>query len=97
MIYQPTNEDDSRIHKEVREGNKQRDLKQEMRVRAQIEGTISEAVRFMGLRYAKYKRKDGHHFQFYLTGAALNIKRLIKAIINGKQMKNSSDMLSITN
>jgi hypothetical protein len=58
----------------------------EMSVRAQVEGTISEATRFLGLRYAKYKGEAGHQLQFYLTGAALNIKRLIKAINNGVEL-----------
>jgi transposase len=55
----------------------------EMRVRAQVEGTISEATRFLGFRYAKYKGEAGHTLQFYLTGAALNVKRLIRAITKG--------------
>jgi hypothetical protein len=55
-----------------------------MRVRAQAEGTISEMVRFHGFRHAKYKGQAGHQLQFYLTGAALNIKRLVKAL-NRKQ------------
>jgi len=44
-------------------------FKEEMRVRSQIEGTINEATRFLGLRYAKYKGEAGHRLQFYLTGA----------------------------
>ena len=51
-----------------------------MKVRAQIEGTISEAVRYHGLRYKKYKGVLGDKLQFYFTGAAINLKRLIKAI-----------------
>jgi len=80
-----------------REEQKSEQFRQEMRVRAQIEGTISEAVRFMGFRYTKYKRKDGHHFQFYLTGAALNVKRLIKAIINGNRVNKSPEILPLVN
>ncbi len=57
-----------------------------MRVRAQVEGTISEAKRFLGFRYAKYKGEVGHQLQFYLTGAALNVKRLIKALNNGREL-----------
>jgi len=57
-----------------------------MSVRAQVEGTISEAVRKLGLRFAKYYGKDGHQFQFYMTGAALNVKRLIKAMTKGMDM-----------
>ena len=66
-----------------RNEQKTQQFKDEMRVRAQVEGTISEAIRFLGFRYAKYKGEAGHKFQFYLTGAALNVKRLIKAINNG--------------
>lgn len=66
-----------------RSEQKTQQFKDEMRVRAQAEGTISEAVRFLGFRYAKYKGEAGHKFQFYLTGAALNVKRLVKALTNG--------------
>jgi transposase len=66
-----------------RKEQKTKPFMEEMRVRAQVEGTISEATRFLGLRHAKYKGEAGHILQFYLTGAALNIKRLIKAITNG--------------
>jgi len=55
-------------------------------IRAQVEGTISEAVRFHGLRKAKYKGESGHRLQFYLTGAALNVKRLIKVLNNGRDL-----------
>jgi len=58
-------------------------FRKEMKVRAQVEGTISEGVRFFGLRRAKYKGEDGHKLQFYMTGAALNVKRLLRAINNG--------------
>ena len=66
---------------------KTNEFKQEMRVRAQIEGTISEMVRKCGLRYARYKGKDGHQLQFYLTGAALNVKRFIRAMTKGMDIK----------
>lgn len=57
-----------------------------MSVRSQVEGTISEAVRFLGFRNAKYKGEEGHQFQFYLTGAALNVKRMIKALVYGRDI-----------
>jgi hypothetical protein len=41
---------------------------------------------FLGFRYAKYKGEVGHQLQFYLTGAALNVKRLIKALNNGREL-----------
>ena len=53
-----------------------------MKVRAQIEGTISEGTRCHGLRYARYHGKTGHQFQFYQTGAAINVKRIIRAVLN---------------
>lgn len=61
-------------------------FRKSMSVRAQVEGTISEAVRELGLRFAKYHGEKGHQFQFYMTGAALNVKRLIKAMSKGMNM-----------
>jgi len=61
-------------------------FRKSMSVRAQVEGTISETVRELGLRFAKYHGEDGHQFQFYMTGAALNVKRLIKAMTKGMDM-----------
>lgn len=66
-----------------RKEQKTEQFRKEMSVRAQVEGTISETTRFLGLRHAKYKGESGHQLQFYLTGAALNVKRLIKAMNNG--------------
>ena len=83
--------------RERRKEQKTERFRKEMRVRAQIEGTISEAVRCMGFRHAKYKRKEGHQFQFYQTGAALNVKRLIKAVVHGKQLRKSSEKLAMAN
>jgi len=67
-----------------------------MSVRAQIEGTISEGTRFHGLRHAKYRGKAGHQMQFYLTGAAINVKRLIKAITKGGEIKADGALASET-
>ncbi len=72
--------------RERRREQKTEGFRQKMRVRAQVEGTISEAKRFLGFRYAKYKGEVGHQLQFYLTGAALNVKRLIKALNNGREL-----------
>jgi hypothetical protein len=55
-------------------------FRQQMRVRAQVEGTISEATRFHGLRHARYHGEVGHKLQFYLVGAALNVRRLTRAL-----------------
>lgn len=56
-------------------------FKKQMRVRAQVEGTISEATRFHGLRFARYRGERGHELQFYLTGAAINMNRIARAIM----------------
>ena len=58
-----------------------------MRVRAQVEGTISEGTRFHGLRHKKYKGEEGDELHFYFIGAAINIKRLVKAINSKKNKK----------
>lgn len=65
-------------------------FRNEMRVRAQVEGTISEATRKHGLRFSRYRGKVGHQLQFYLVGAALNMKRLARAI-GEKQKKGSRE------
>ena len=66
-------------------------FQKEMRVRAQIEGTISEGARFHGLRYARYRGGDGHQFQFYQTGAGINLKRLLKAIGRAEKENKKDD------
>jgi len=73
--------------RERREIQKTKAFRDEMRVRAQVEGTISEGTRFLGLRHARYKGEDGHKIQFYMTGAALNVKRLIKVITQGIEIQ----------
>ena len=72
--------------RERREEQKSEAFHKEISVRAQVEGTISEGTRFHGLRYAKYHGEAGHQIQFYLTGAAINVKRLIKAITRGVEI-----------
>ena len=63
-----------------RRRQKRVEFKKQMCVRAQVEGTISEATRFHGLRLARYRGELGHQLQFYLTGAAINMKRIAKAV-----------------
>ena len=70
---------------ERRNEQKREDFKKEMKVRAQVEGNISELVRFHGLRRVKYKGEAGRQLQFYFSGSALNVKRIIKILINGKK------------
>jgi len=63
-----------------RKNQKKAGFKKQMRVRAQVEGTISEATRFHGLRSARYRGQQGHELQFYFTGAAININRIARAL-----------------
>lgn len=74
------------ILQERRIKQQEKDFKEEMKVRAQVEGTISELVIKHGLRKAKYKGEDGRQLQFYLSGGALNIKRIIRLINNEKKV-----------
>lgn len=69
--------------RERREKQQSEAFRKEMSVRAQIEGTISEGTRFHGLRHARYHGEVGHQMQFYLTGATINVKRLIRAMTRG--------------
>jgi len=46
------------------------------RLRAGVEGTVSQAVRGPGLRNSRYRGLDKAHIQNVLTGMALNITRL---------------------
>jgi transposase len=73
----------TKYHKYIqnrRDEQKTADFRSQMKVRARVEGTISEAVRFHGLRFKKYKGAVGDALQFYLTGAAINLKRILKAL-----------------
>jgi len=63
----------------------EKDFKGEMKVRAQVEGTIAELVRKHGLRKGKYKGEPGRQLQFYLSGCALNVKRIIRLINKDKK------------
>jgi hypothetical protein len=76
--------------RERREKQKSEAFRKEMSVRAQIEGTISEGTRFHGLRHARYHGEFGHQMQFYSTGAAINVKRLIRAITRGVDIPNKA-------
>ena len=65
-----------------RKEQKTKKFKEEMKVRAQVEGTISELVRFHGLRKTKYKGEMGRQLQYLLSACGLNVKRLLKMIKN---------------
>jgi len=43
-------------------------------------------------RLVKVKGEDGHKFQFYMTGAALNVKRFIKVITKGIEIPRKTTM-----
>lgn len=45
--------------------------------RAGIEGTISQAVRTMGIRRSRYIGQEKTHLQHVATGAALNLVRCL--------------------
>jgi len=66
-----------------RKEQKSKKFHEEMKTRAQIEGTISELVRLHGLRRAKYKGEAGRQLQFFLSATGLNVKRLLRAITKG--------------
>lgn len=46
------------------------------KVRAGVEGTISQAVRSSGLRQARYRGLNKVHLQHVATAAAVNVARL---------------------
>lgn len=51
--------------------------KQQYKRRAGVEGTLSQAVRSSGLRYARYWGAAKTHLQHVATAAALNIDRIV--------------------
>ncbi len=51
--------------------------KQQYKRRAGVEGTLSQAVRSYGLRYARYWGTAKTHVQHVATAAALNVDRLV--------------------
>lgn len=59
-------------------------FKEQMHRRAAIEGTISELVRGHGARRARYRRHPKVRLQMFFLGAAVNIKRLVRALAQQK-------------
>lgn len=55
-------------------------FKESMKRRPPIEGTISEMVRAHGLRRSRYRGMLRTHLQNLMKGAAVNLKRLVKAM-----------------
>jgi transposase len=60
-------------------------FKEKMKKRSAIEGTISEFTRKHGARRARYRGKTKVRLQVLFTGAAVNLKRLVRAQIARKQ------------
>ena len=56
------------------------EFRDEMKHRAAIEGTISEAVRGHGLRYNRYRGQAKTQLQAYFTATAINLKRLMAVV-----------------
>jgi transposase len=56
------------------------EFKEEMKKRNAIEGTHSELVRAHGARRARYRGRGKVKLQFYLIGAACNVKRWLKRV-----------------
>jgi transposase len=56
------------------------EFKERLKARAGIEGTISELTRCHGTRRARYRGKAKVRLQALFTGAAVNVKRLARAL-----------------
>lgn len=70
--------------KERREESKTESFKEAMKRRPPVEGTISEMVRAHGLRRSRYRGILKTHLQSLMIGAAVNLKRLVKAMSMSK-------------
>jgi transposase len=56
------------------------EFKERLKERSAVEGTISEFTRCHGARRARYRWKSNVRLQHLFTGAAVNIKRLARAL-----------------
>jgi transposase len=63
------------------------EFKEDMKHRPAIEGTISEMVRKHGLRRARYRGKSKVRLQHLFIGAAVNLKRLARALAAQRRPK----------
>lgn len=70
--------------RDARERQQTREFKELYNARAGIEGTISQAVRSMGLRKSRYSGLARTHVQHVATAAAINVVRLV-SWLNGKR------------
>ena len=83
----------SAFNKELREAeqyNLTEQFKQEMKLRAPIEGKHSEMTRYHGMRRARYRGLEKVGLQCYFTAAAVNIKRWVKLVMEGFKPKVAS-------
>lgn len=48
------------------------------KIRAGVEGTIAQATRSCGVRYARYMGEQRTHLQHLMTVAAINIVRMLR-------------------
>jgi len=69
-------------------------FKEEMKLRAPIEGKLSELTRYHGMRRAKYRTLVKVKLQCYFTAAAVNIKRWIKLAAEGFKLKVESPVMA---
>ena len=80
--------------KERREESKTESFKESMKRRPPVEGTISEMVRVHGLRRSRYRGILKTHLQSLMIGAAVNLKRLVKAISMSKNSQ-KQDLVAV--
>ena len=78
------------LMKERRAESLTESFRKAMKRRCPVEGTISEMVRSHGLRRSRYKGLDKTHFQHLMTGTAVNLKRLVKAMELSKSSTSSA-------
>jgi transposase len=62
-------------------------FKEQMKHRPAVEGTLSEMVRKHGFRRARYRGKKKTRLQHLFTGAAVNLKRLARALAGRRQTR----------
>jgi transposase len=73
----------SPYHRELKQRRAEQEteaFKEKMRRRPAVEGTISELTRKHGARRARYRGDSKGRLQAHFTGAAVNLKRLAKAL-----------------
>jgi transposase len=75
-------------HLEARRAEQQSEaFREEMKRRSAVEGTLSAVVRKHGARRARYRGQAKVHLQHLFTGAAVNVKRLTRALSAQRRKK----------